>query len=178
MDISNIQFPDGMLSPEEQARFDAFQQKYTAYYAEHGEEMDWTNTAIELGIIEVEELTPDQQQYLQSVYEIMDELEACELENFAAMKAAQQKHELFRYFVKEVNWIRDIIARKQIEANQRMLDPLKIYLEDCKAHKAAHPDDPNVDRIIAKVTKAVEALTTQITVQQLKLAAKDEVSQN
>lgn len=63
----DFEFPEGMLTPEEMARFIKFKSDATQFYEKQGDNIEWLEQAQELGLMEIKDWTPDDRQFTEAV---------------------------------------------------------------------------------------------------------------
>lgn len=176
--LLNINLPEGLLTPEETVRFLKFQSDVKAFYDKHGEHINWLVQAADLGLMGVEELTPDDLQYMEAVNKIVDEHNLTDIEGYDEMKAARERFETLNYLKSEMNWFQNLIIRKQAEMAKKMIGDIEQMIEAAEKYKIEHPEDTQVAKQIEMLKLGVEALTTEATVSDLSASVREGLADN
>lgn len=177
-EILNINIPEGLLTPEELARYHKFQSDIKAFYDKNGEQLDWLVQAADLGLIEVEKLTPDDLQYMEAVAQIAEEHNLQDIEGYDEMQAARERFKGLAYLKSEMAWFHNLIIRKQAEVAKRMIGRMERMIKAAEKYRVEHPDDDNVAKQIETLKLGVEALTTEATVSDLSASVREGLADN
>jgi hypothetical protein len=177
-ELQNINIPEGLLTPDEMARFLKFQSDAKAFYDKHGDHINWLVQAADLGLMEVEELTPDDLQYLEAASKIVDEHNLTDIEGYDEMQAARERFETLNYLKSEMNWFQNLMIRKQAEVAKRMIGHIEKMIKAAEKHRAKHPEDERVAKQIDTLKLGIEAFTTQATVADLSASVREGLADN
>lgn len=180
MEELDFDFPEGFLTPEETARFNKMKSDIVAFYEKHGDHLEWLEQAVDLGLMEAHELTPDERQFTEATMKVVEEhdFEGIEGLNVEEMKAAFERMTELAYLQGEMVWFQELTARKRMEAGKSLLGDFQAILNAAKAHQALNPDDATVNEYIEKLNVLIEQLTTESTTTELNLAARQDQSAN
>lgn len=177
-ELLKMNMPEGLLTPEELARFHKFQSDIKAFYDKHGDHLEWLEQAVDLGLMEVEELTPDDLQYIEAVAQIAEEHNLQDIEGYDEMQAARERFKGLGYLKSEMVWFQNLIIRKQSEVAKRMIGRMERMIESAEKYRIEHPDDEDVAKQIETLKLGVEALTTEATVSDLSASVREGLANN
>ena len=177
-EILKMNMPEGMLTPEETARFLKFQSDIKAFYDKNGEHIAWLVQAADLGLMEVEGLTPDDLQYMEAVAQIAEEHDLQDIEGYDEMQAARERFKGLAYLKSEMMWFQNLIIRKQTEVAKRMISRMESMIKAAEKYRVEHPEDEQVAKQIETLKLGVEALTTEATVSDLSASVREGLANN
>jgi hypothetical protein len=174
-------FPEGFLTPEENARFLKYKADTIAFYEKHGDHLEWLQQAQDLGLMEeARPLTPDELQYIEETAKLAEEhkdnlKDIISIDDFAA---AQERFQTIKHLKSESEWLQDLTNRKKADAGKSLLDDLETLLTACNKYNTENPGNEKVTDYIVTLKEAIAALSNETTVLELNLDAKKMQSEN